>query len=60
MINTVFLLIAIYKGEPAIVSMYGTEKACVKSAKERMVQEPKKSYLCKSYNMNVGYVKEKD
>ncbi len=58
MINTVFLLISLYKGEPAIVSMYGTEKACVKSAKERMLLEPKKSYLCKSYKMNVGYVKE--
>lgn len=57
MINTVFLLIAISKGEPAIISMYGTEKACVKSAKERMVQEPKKSYQCKSYRMNIG-VKE--
>lgn len=58
MINTVFLLIAIHSGEPAIVSLYGTEKACVKSAKERMVLEPKKSYQCKSYKMNVGYVKE--
>ena len=58
MINTVFLLISLYQGEPAIVSLYGTEVACVKSAKERMVQEPKKSYLCKSYKMNVGYVKE--
>jgi len=58
MINTVFLLIAISKGEPSLVSMYGTEKACVKSAKERMLLEPEKSYQCKSYKMNVGYREE--
>jgi hypothetical protein len=58
MINTVILLVAISNGEPSLVSMYGTQKACVKSAKERMLLEPKKSYQCKPYKFNVGYVKE--
>ena len=58
MLNTIFLLIAISKGEPAIISMYGTERACVKSAKQRMIEAPKRSYQCKPYKLNISYIKE--